>query len=1042
MAEPKASPTITGRGAESKPQPPAPSVTRKERSGLRKLFSRNKSPSSSIASASSSTSTLVATSAPTSASLYIVPIVTPDASPELETAASATEAPIAELWNEAWDELQKNTALFEEYETRISASSSAIGLTGLGKTERAQVMKVLLEKKIDELESGQWKIGFRGNQFAVKDVVEPVVSVVGWAKEYIGKAAQASPYSSVAWAGVCLLLPLVLNPGEQEAARAKCLEGIAALLRQCSIREALYRNSYDGNADKKEANLPVHISYRDELKILYVKILTFQAACLCHLSRRTGGRIIRDMVIWTDWDELSMAIDVQKGRMGEIETQWRDFKLQEQWNAEEKRHNEHMASLNPISNEIRRIREVTQKAQNDNTRLDLLRWLSSEDFSTRYNDIWSRHEELTGNWLIENDRYNDWKEKSSSFLWLYGKVGSGKSYLSASAIQNLTESCEKSPYEALAYYYFSFNDRTDPDASRMLSSMIRQLCGARPDSPAWLNNLGSTFRDKGARPTLEHLEGALWNAVEGFDAVYLIIDALDECTTSKGTRATLMRSLVKLQKHSPPNVHILVTSRQEPDIEAAFDRVPLGSEDKIDLLRFRDAVNNDIGVFIQQRLDSPEFDNVSEETKELAKTMLLEKADGMFQYVALQLIEIENSLCEDIPTLLANLPQGLDETYIRMLKSIDSRNYPIVYRILVWVATSEEPLDCKMIAEAATIDPEADLPFDPSTRLKGLENPSGLLKLLPGLVLVGNLDDASITFSHFSVQEFLFSTKLRDNPLKEVSRYALHRDQANYFIAKSCICYHLYASQVRGITEQNYDNPFPLWKYAASHWASHIEALNEKLWTHSPEKVLAALEPNSVSLLKMVQIHFESPSDDSLSEYSLSDDSLSDDSLSDDSLSDDSLSDSPSFDSHNSGDWRLSREYSANSIYYLSANGYHRILSFYLKSLDAGQRFSQINYLPLESPPSYNTPLQAAACNRSKETVQLLLKHGADVNAQSGYFANALQAAAYQKSEEIVQLLLEHGADVNAQGGEYGNALQAAAYQGSEEIVQLFLEHG
>lgn len=227
-------------------------------------------------------------------------------------------------------------------------------------------------------------------------------------------------------------------------------------------------------------------------------------------------------------------------------------------------------------------------------------------------------------------------------------VGSGKSYLryaltffnigiadtkrSASAIHNLTESCEKSPYEALAYYYFSFNDRTDPDASRMLSSMIRQLCGARPDSPAWLNNLGSTFRDKGARPTLEHLESALWNSVEGFDAVYLIIDALDECTTSKGTRATLMRSLVKLQKHSPPNVHILVTSRQEPDIEAAFDRVPLGSGDKIDLLRFRDAVNNDIGVFIQQRLDSPEFDNVLEETKELAKTMLLEKADGMYVY--------------------------------------------------------------------------------------------------------------------------------------------------------------------------------------------------------------------------------------------------------------------------------------------------------------------------------------------------------------------------------------------------------------------------
>ena len=195
----------------------------------------------------------------------------------------------------------------------------------------------------------------------------------------------------------------MLNPGEQEAARAKCLEGIAALLRQCSIREALYRNSYDGNTEKKEANSPVHISYREELKILYVKILTFQATCLCHLSHRTGGRTVRDMVEWTDWNELSTAIDVQKERMGEIETQWRDFKLQEQWNFEEKRHNKQMDYLDPMSNEIRRIREVTEKAQYDKIRLGLLQWLSSEDFSARYNDIWSRREELTGDWLIEND---------------------------------------------------------------------------------------------------------------------------------------------------------------------------------------------------------------------------------------------------------------------------------------------------------------------------------------------------------------------------------------------------------------------------------------------------------------------------------------------------------------------------------------------------------------------------------------------------------------------------------------------------------------
>lgn len=135
-------------------------------------------------------------------------IATPNTNPESDTAATAAKAPIGELWNDAWNELRHNTALFEEYETRLTAFSPAVAFPSLGKHERAHVMKVLLEKRIEELESGRWKIGFQNNQFAVKDLIEPVVGIVNWAKEYIGKAAQASPYSSVAWAGVCLLLPV------------------------------------------------------------------------------------------------------------------------------------------------------------------------------------------------------------------------------------------------------------------------------------------------------------------------------------------------------------------------------------------------------------------------------------------------------------------------------------------------------------------------------------------------------------------------------------------------------------------------------------------------------------------------------------------------------------------------------------------------------------------------------------------------------------------------------------------------------------------
>ena len=53
------------------------------------------------------------------------------------------------------------------------------------------------------------------------------------------------------------------------------------------------------------------------------------------------------------------------------------------------------------------------------------------------------------------------------------------------------------------------------------------------------------------------------------------------------------------------------------------------------------------------------------------------------------------------------------------------------------------------------------------------------------------------------------------------------------------------------------------------------------------------------------------------------------------------------------------------------------------------------------------------------KAAQLLLEHGADVNAQGGYFGNALDAAAEGGHEEFVLMLFKKGAKVRAQDGLY-----------------------
>ncbi|KAJ7481304.1 ankyrin repeat-containing domain protein [Mycena galericulata] len=90
----------------------------------------------------------------------------------------------------------------------------------------------------------------------------------------------------------------------------------------------------------------------------------------------------------------------------------------------------------------------------------------------------------------------------------------------------------------------------------------------------------------------------------------------------------------------------------------------------------------------------------------------------------------------------------------------------------------------------------------------------------------------------------------------------------------------------------------------------------------------------------------------------------------------------------------------------------------------------------------YGTALQAAAEQGHEDIVGLLIEHGVNVNAEGGEYGTAMQAAADGGHEDIVQLLIEHGANVNAQGGRYGTALQAAADSGHEDIVRHLIDHG
>ena len=365
-----------------------------------------------------------------------------------------------------------------------------------------------------------------------------------------------------------------------------------------------------------------------------------------------------------------------------------------------------------------------------------------------------------------------------------------------------------------------------------------------------------------------------------------------------------------------------------------------------------------------------------------------------FRWTFCQLEYLRHCLRQRIQRALGELPETLDEIYDLTLKDIGEQNWEYARRLFQCVAAASRPLRVEELAEFLAFDYDAE--STPTLREDWRhEDPAHAVRsTCSSLLAIVDVDGTRvIQFAHFSVKEYLTSSRLADAK-PTLSRFHVSMSEAHTIVVQACLGVLLHIDE--GITEDGLKK-LPLAEYAAEHWAVH-----------------ARFDDVSPSIQKGIKCLFD-PNHHHFSVWVWIFDPAS-----------------PGSRYIRSGRPSQAR---GTALHYSAFCGIQDAVEFLVveRSQDVDARGFDGN----------ETPVIVASREGHSEVVQALLEHGADIETRDNYFYSAVEHASTRGHLKVVQVLLERGADVNKAVDQRNNTiLHLASSFGHPKVVRMILEHG